>query len=425
MPGFIHQQLRKYNVKGDLVIATTANVSLRNLKAASFDTKITLKGATAQLPNNGVRLDDASFTIECQRNGDSPMLAFVFSTALRAAGTTVTIEKGTASIDTDKKLFVLNQFDTLIDLGGGRRAGLPEKVQKVASALQPGGKLVVTFSAGGPFAKPSFDTLAYEFAAYARDIIIKPPDFPEYLTAVNGAVRARAGFVTFENVSAQYGGDTLHVASARMPVEFFNRFIHVKEINADVVLRDPHPEYPRVLENIFAMLNPRGPIAVAGNVTVDRTTDETKVDYNLQISSDHASLTTPKIAIPITEIKSDLTISPDKIILTRLDGTVFDGHVSASGQLAGKSPKTYQAQLALRGVELKEIIDTFSPEPQKHRRRSYWRLHPQRRAFRIERSAGRRSDYDDERPRRCRSHRREFSQIPAAERHRQRIQRHV
>jgi uncharacterized protein involved in outer membrane biogenesis len=366
VPAVIQQQLNRYHVKGSLVIQTSANISLRNPKSASFDTKLTLKGAAAQLPNNGVKLDDVDFSIECQRSADSPILAIIFSTTVRAAGATISIEKGTADIDPIKQLFVLNQFDTVIDLGSGTHSGLPPKLERTANTLKPGGKLVVTFAASGPFAKPSFDTLTYEFAAYARDISIKPPGFPEYLTALSGAARSRAGFVTFENCSANYGHDSLHLTAARMPVEYFNRFIHFKEITADVVMRDPHPQYPDALEKIFAILNPRGPFSIAGDVTVDRATGHNKIDYNLQLSSDHATLSPAKFNAPLTNIKSDLTLSPDHITLTDFDAQLCDGRLTASGEVLGRSPRNYQLQLSLRGAQLENIVDALSPNRDKN-----------------------------------------------------------
>jgi hypothetical protein len=359
LPAAFVEQLRKYNVKGDLAIATTANASLRNLKAATFDTKITLKDATAQLPGNGLKLDDASLSFECHRTGDSPLLAIVFSTALRTAGTTFTIEKASASIDPIKQQFALKQSNTTIDLGAGSREGLPASVAQVAGMLKPGGRLVVTLAASGPISAPSLDALTYEFAVTAHDIAIKPPGFPQYLTAVNGSVHTSAGVIAFENLTARYGGDTLHVAGASMPIESFDHFVHIKDIAADVVLRDPHPAYPDVLENIFAVINPRGPIAVAGNVTVDNTSSSSsssKVDYSLHITSEAASLTPTQYAVPITHLKSDISLAPGRITVTHFDAAAFDGHIAVSGEVLGNSPHdglTYKFAATARDITIK------------------------------------------------------------------------
>lgn len=244
-----------------------------------------------------------------------------------------------------------------------------------ADGLRLGGRIDFTATARGLLHGPGPGLGDYELLAYPRAAWVQPPGFPLPLANIGGgSIRLTRGVVSLSNITASYGFDQLFLTSMRLPVADWPGVIQMNDIMGSVDFAQPGVAYPPPLDEPMELLHPAGAYAVAGQVTIDRR--QSRVDYRLLVSSDHGSVYPTARRIPVTEIKTDVRLKPDQILVQRFDARALGGTLVATARLRPGQPLIYQADFSLREADLRQLVRVFSdvPESQKFGGRTFLHL---------------------------------------------------
>ena len=382
LPAQIQTVLRANNVAGNIGLRGAADLPLRDLASATFDVTAEVNDASARPAGGNVPLDSLGLslharTLEPPAGGVRPIEVRLtrFTAASRDARLTFAAEPpATLAIDRAANRWALRGLSLSADMGAAEHA------------LRLAGRLSVIADGSGPLKPPAGQTMsqAADYHAVARPsgVRVLPPGFPLPLEKVGGPgaeVELRPGVVVLKDISATYGGDALLLRGARIPLPDdlgrLKQSFAVEEIDGQIDFRQqPNPPYPRKFGKVVETLRPAGPFEIGGGsyYRVSRIepsagapppVKKRKSDWYFGVSTDTGSLTLSDRNIRIAQITGDATVSNLLIDITRLNGSVFGGAISASAKiLPGKPFPLTDGRIVLRDVDLAEVAKTLQPE---------------------------------------------------------------
>jgi hypothetical protein len=378
LPAPIQRLLEEYEVSGELDTAATATVPLRDVNNAAYTATLTLQRASAWLPISHLALDDANLQIQIEQRAIASTAPATKPAAPRllvrliafdaiAAGSQFKLDRGRASINLSEQTWSLDGVSGHITLHSPTT--LPNfKARDVMARLRPTGHIDFTATGAGPMllganCNPSERVADYLIVAYPQNLSFSLPDFPLRIErAGGGSVRLQYGVLTLENLAANYGNDVYRLARARIPLNTLPKTVLLQEIAATATLNPPLEPYPPGFMKLLEDSRPRGTFAIGGNAAINTTTRPAKADYNLMVCSDAAAFELTSRRVPLTNVRSDVTITPLRITASKIEAELFGGKLTANGFFEPGDVQHYGGEVSLQHAQLKGFDELFRPK---------------------------------------------------------------
>jgi hypothetical protein len=389
LPPRLREFLESNEIEGALTLSGTAHVPLKEPWLAMHESVLDMPTGRALLSKWDGRLDRMSLklrisseippeaadarpapatTASTTRPVAPPLYIALDHIEIVSGDTTLQLDKGAGVSDPATGQWRLADVVGRLDVGHDRRP-LPTPVQNLLDRFNVTGKLKFTATASGPL-RPSgggrfIDGVDYRAVAYPRDVALHVPKWPLPLTNLAGTVRANKQVVTLENVEGNYGEDRFFVTSARIPLVGVEQTFRVEEISGSVHASGKPQPYPRFLDWVAKNLRPAGAFFVNGSFARRKGLPPgQRPEFHFDIRADDARLAVGRRAIPVTDVKAEVSATAQLVDVKRADGRALGGTVSVECQVTpGRGPElTYHGLGYLREVDVRALGQAFSAD---------------------------------------------------------------
>jgi hypothetical protein len=337
MPSKIQNLMKTFGVEGAAIFQATAHIPLKELPASQVNASLQLNGVRADL--NG-----SEFTCDLQlgidKSPDNPQLS------LAVKKLDATTEAGVISVqhlkaDVDSRAGTWQLSDIALTLQAAHHTGV-SGLTRVQGSISGAGSTIGQYDL----------SLTLDDLSLALRMLDRP------LEHINGTLHAAAGQLTADRVSAAYGEDQFLVQSMRLPLDQLPDKIAFHDVAVTLDLHRPGPKYPGDLGTLLEAVNPAGSYEVHGDYTIGvQGPDESK----LVLTSSGSDLRVSPQHVPITNVQADVLLTADQAIVRKFEANLFDGNLSATATASLHNPIQYQADIALRGVDVQQASQFFAP----------------------------------------------------------------
>lgn len=310
LPAQAQQLLKTFEAQGDARFQASAHVPLRNLAAATAQAGLRLTGARATIRGIPLR---GEVQIAAQKLADDPKLSLnIVKFMAQFDRGTVESSRGGAAVDLD-----------------------------------------------------SGKTSVNELVAAVKDVAFTPRGFAQPIERVTGTLHYADGQLWSDDLSAQCGGDSIALKSIRAGKSASGSgAVELSEIVAAVDFHQPvGAVYPGAVGRVIEALGPSGAYSVRGKF-VPRHGD-TRADYDLLVSTRGGAMAAGGHRLPLTNIRGEAQVTPQRVIVRRLLANVCDGALAGAGSVAlDSSPIRYAAELSLEQIDIGQIAQLYlRPSP--------------------------------------------------------------
>ena len=376
---------------GVLQLRGKGRIDLKDHGQNSFEGAVTLKDASAHLPQIGLDLQAAAFNITMQARGRSvlggklPAAIQLQDAFARSAGLTLNLNGGEFVTAGDGRW----KFERLL---GKLSAVAPDATQTVnredligrfMQSVRLRGETEFTAAASGPLRVPRSerDLSAYhwELLAYPRNISFQPRQFagPFEHVGGGGSIAARDGVVMFHNFLGSYGQDRYLLNNAKLVLYDPDRQIELKDLKRQVRFQEiagaiefhqPGLPYPGGFGKLVAQTHPQGAFNCDGEFTFHRRQPgewvKPKPDYSFHVSCDGGNLYLGDHRVPLGNIRGEAIVTRPKINISKFAADTLGGTIVATGWVVpGKSPD-YDGTISLTNIDLEKLATQLKlPEP--------------------------------------------------------------
>lgn len=270
---------------------------------------------------------------------------YAFEIAARSATLANLSLKG--AINVDELHLTIEKLAMAVNVARGRPPEeLPVVGQDFCREFEIGGNLKIDASADIPLRKiPS--------SVGRLTINLENGTMVGTKLVADGSIRAVNGLIALDGFNLDCGGDEFKISGARLRLDELDHAITVREIVATLMKSAKGPDYPGEIGDIIDDFRPEGLFALSGTISIDRKTR--KPDLAVMVSSDDAQVFIGEYRIPVTKIKSDLTIEEDMLTISNIGGQCLGGLVHVDGKLLFDQHLTYGGVAYVHDLDLNEL----------------------------------------------------------------------
>lgn len=374
LPAKIQRWFKDYGVNGNLAIIASGTIPIRNPQLAAFHATISLDNAVAELSKLRLSLDRATADLVVDKAAGKPIIARVQTADFASGGKSLSLKRGQIAIDTAAQRWSVTDLDGTVQIDKPRLEtpsvfSTPTTVPTAKwEKFQPAGRADFTAMASGPFkiTGSALEAIDHQIILYPRNASFLPKDFAHRVEDIGGGeIRIKGGMIIFQELDAKYGGDTIRLRSARLPIAGLPQLSQWQEISAAVHFHQPIRRYIPKLDKIFDAINPDGVFLIAGSWTLDKRAAESKSTYELIISTDRGSFDLTSHHIPLQNIRGDATLTPAGLQLHGIEAKLLNGKATMTGNWYrnSESSSNFEGDLTLNNVDLARLADVSDNPP--------------------------------------------------------------
>ena len=390
LPAQVQRVLRDYQVEGAVVLDASGRFAMRDHRAGTFRATVDLRDASGYVPQWDATLDRLAVKVSAERAGEpaGPVRVRLESFDAASGDSTARVDKAELVVDRAANTWGVSELSGILKLGG-ETAALPKKSRPVLAGMGARGEVQFTLAAEGKLDPKDGEYLLtpedLAVLVYPRGVSLLPRKSPAALGHIGGggSIRKDKGsrVVVAEDLSFDYGGDPIVLASARLQLppdlSHLKRQTRIEEISGTVDFHRPGPRYPGKFGKVIDSLRPVGPFVVGRDswFAVSKVEPELrartdpaappgpkrsrKADWYFSVSTDAGSFTLTEDRIPLTNMRGDATVSNMLIDIRSLEADVLGGRLSGACIITPASPMKYEGRAYLRGVDLEAVSKVY------------------------------------------------------------------
>jgi len=375
LPPSLQEVFKRVPVQGGVTLSGQAHVPLKDMDASVYEASIDVGGVIPELPEYGGRVDRAVAKIKISNagpdsDGGQRAAVNIGLIDLTTGDTSVRIEKGEAIVDWHKLRWNVKDLLLKVEAGQEHKA-LPGPLAKLMEKYEAAGRAQITLAGSGPIKasddRPYLEQIDFDGLAYVRNASFKPSKFGRAFTKVSGTLKLNQKALAIENAQGQYGEDEYFLNSARIPLEGIAQEIQIREVTGSAQMSGRTLDYPYPFSKVIEETHPSGTWYASGNLT--RKTHHApgeKPEYWFDIKADgKAGGTLTKHAIPLHEVKMDITVSNQGVEVRNGEAKCLGGELKGEGifrrgDKEKGEPATYEGKGWVRSVDLKALKDLLA-----------------------------------------------------------------
>jgi hypothetical protein len=383
LPPTIREVIEANEIEGGVTLGGSAWVPLKEPWNATHDSILDLPNARGKLDVLGGRVDRLALKLRLgsdiggadrdpEKQGPATqkserwpaVLARIEIGEVQSGGSVVRFEKGRIVIDPELNQWRVRQLVAHVEASEDR-ANLPAVLRKFFAKTPITGKAQITAAAHGPLATPEgkrwHEVADFEAIAYPRNVSVHLRNWPRPFTGITGAVAAGPKLISFQNVEGSYGADRFFVMTARLPLEAIDRQVQLREVSGSMQLSGAVEDYPRPLDGVAKAIHPMGTWYVSGSyVFIKGLPKKEREQFTASVTTDSAGLGLMQTRVPVTDLKTEVTITRDLIDIKRLTAWGLGGELVADGKVALGKPVAFEGNVYMRDLDLKAVAKAMA-----------------------------------------------------------------
>jgi hypothetical protein len=348
----LQKLIRAYDVRGRVQIEGSGRARLRDLGAAEFESTITICSASARLGESQLPLEHVEAKLSCTRQQDGIVTMHSKRFSAASANAVLRLDRLQATLDLGTRAWRLADVAGNIIITGAQAARfieLPGKVRLAAGSIGFSGSV-------GQSRESS------RIAATLRDVSLLPPRFTLPIEHVDGEVRLENGAFQFAQFTGRYGNDQWNIAGASIPAVELDKAVRVNDVVAKVTFNQPATPYPGALRAAVESLVPGGEFSLRGQYAYNRAMTGLRQTFDLAVSTQDGTFAPTRWKVPVTRVRGEASISPDRIAVQNLLARVLGGALSATATIDPRQPISFSTDIVLEDFDLAQVVKVLPVE---------------------------------------------------------------